>query len=108
MYIAYVLGMALKWSPSEVNIATSLQQEQHMPPQGSSSHSLQFFYLLRTPIIGYLTPLIILGEGETLRLAFVGIVASMFAGFLGVMYFIIFRRVCQLKIHCLCQVLKPH
>ena len=28
-----------------------------------------------------------------MRLAFVGIVASMFAGFLGVMYFIIFRRV---------------
>ena len=38
-------------------------------------------------------PLIVLDSGETLRLAFVGIVASMFAGFLGVMYFIIFRRV---------------
>ena len=30
---------------------------------------------------------------DTLNLAFVGIIASMFAGFLGVMYFIIFRRV---------------
>ena len=37
--------------------------------------------------------LITLGPGDALNLAFIGIVASMFAGFLGVMYFIIFRRV---------------
>ncbi len=93
-YIAYVLGMALKWSPSEVNIATSATT-------GATHASTGFIFTF--PAIFLLAaeaqyelatgPLITLGDGETLRLAFVGIVASMFAGFLGVMYFIIFRRV---------------
>ncbi|RZD37235.1 MAG: hypothetical protein CXT71_08390 [Methanobacteriota archaeon] len=93
-YIAYVLGMALKWSPSEVNIATSATT-------GATHASTGFIFtfpaifLLATDPRYFLAdgPLITLGEGEALRLAFVGIVASMFAGFLGVMYFIIFRRV---------------
>tara|TARA_B110000444_G_scaffold41423_1_gene37383 strand:- start:2074 stop:4440 length:2367 start_codon:yes stop_codon:yes gene_type:complete len=93
-YIAYVLGMALKWSPSEVNIATSATT-------GATHASTGFIFTF--PAIFLLAadqqywladgPLIVLDSGETLRLAFVGIVASMFAGFLGVMYFIIFRRV---------------
>ena len=93
-YIAYVLGMALKWSPSEVNIATSATT-------GATHASTGFIFTF--PAIFLLAadkqywlsdgPLIVLGAGETIRLAFVGIVASMFAGFLGVMYFIIFRRV---------------
>ena len=93
-YIAYLLGMALKWSPSEVNIATSATT-------GATHASTGFIFtfpaifLLATKPEYFLAdgPLITLGEGETMRLAFVGIVASMFAGFLGVMYFIIFRRV---------------
>ena len=48
-------------------------------------------------------PLVVLGEGETMRTAFVGIVASMFAGFLGVMYFIIFRRVWLVEDPYLCR-----
>ena len=93
-YIAYVLGMALKWSPSEVNIATSATT-------GATHASTGFIFtfpaifLLAADTDYWLAdgPLVTLAAGETLRLAFVGIVASMFAGFLGVMYFIIFRRV---------------
>ena len=93
-YIAYVLGMALQWSPSEVNIATSATT-------GATHASTGFIFtfpaifLLATDPKYFLAdgPLITLGDGEAMRLAFVGIVASMFAGFLGVMYFIIFRRV---------------
>ncbi|MEE2985881.1 MAG: OPT/YSL family transporter [Candidatus Thermoplasmatota archaeon] len=93
-YIAYLLGMALKWSPSEVNIATSATT-------GATHASTGFIFtfpaifLLATKEQYFLAdgPMIILAAGETMRLAFVGIVASMFAGFLGVMYFIIFRRV---------------
>ena len=93
-YIAYLLGMALKWSPSEVNIATSATT-------GATHASTGFIFtfpaifLLATKEQYFLAdgPLVVLGAGETMRLAFVGIVASMFAGFLGVMYFIIFRRV---------------
>ncbi len=93
-YIAYVLGMALKWSPSEVNIATSATTGATHASTGFIFTFPAIFLLAANPQY-WLTdgPLIVLGEGETLRLAFVGIVASMFAGFLGVMYFIIFRRV---------------
>ena len=93
-YIAYILGMALRWSPSEVNIATSATT-------GATHASTGFIFTF--PAIFLLASdaryelangaLIDLGTGEAFNLAFVGIVASMFAGFLGVMYFIIFRRV---------------
>ena len=93
-YIAYLLGMALKWSPSEVNIATSATT-------GATHASTGFIFTF--PAIFLLAsdaryelatgPLITLGDGDAVNLAFIGIVASMFAGFLGVMYFIIFRRV---------------
>jgi len=93
-YIAYILGMALKWSPSEVNIATSATT-------GATHASTGFIFTF--PAIFLLAsdaryelangPLITLGDGDAFNLAFIGIVASMFAGFLGVMYFIIFRRV---------------
>ena len=93
-YIAYLLGMALKWSPSEVNIATSATT-------GATHASTGFIFtfpaifLLATKPEYFLAsgPLITLDDGETFTLAFIGIVASMFAGFLGIMYFIIFRRV---------------
>ena len=93
-YIAYVLGMALKWSPSEVNIATSATTGATHASTGFIFTFPAIFLLAANPDYWLSEgPLIVLGEGETLRLAFVGIVASMFAGFLGVMYFIIFRRV---------------
>jgi len=93
-YIAYLLGMALKWSPSEVNIATSATT-------GATHASTGFIFtfpaifLLATKPQYFLAsgPLITLDAGQTFTLAFIGIVASMFAGFLGIMYFIIFRRV---------------
>ena len=93
-YIAYLLGMAMQWSPSEVNIATSATT-------GATHASTGFIFtfpaifLLATKPEYFLAsgPLITLDAGQTFTLAFIGIVASMFAGFLGIMYFIIFRRV---------------
>ncbi|MCS5534583.1 MAG: OPT/YSL family transporter, partial [Candidatus Poseidoniales archaeon] len=93
-YVAYLLGMALKWSPSEVNISTSATT-------GATHASTGFIFTF--PAIFLLSsefkteyhvngaPL--LTGVDVFQLAFIGIVASMFAGFLGVMYFIIFRRV---------------
>ncbi len=93
-YVAYLLGMALKWSPSEVNISTSATT-------GATHASTGFIFTF--PAIFLLSsefkteyhvngaPL--LSGIDVFQLAFIGIVASMFAGFLGVMYFIIFRRV---------------
>ncbi len=93
-YIAYLLGMALKWSPSEVNIATSATTGATHASTGFIFTFPAIFLLATKP--AYLLadgPLVTLQDGDTFTLAFIGIVASMFAGFLGVMYFIIFRRV---------------
>lgn len=93
-YVAYLLGMAMKWSPSEVNIATSATT-------GATHASTGFIFTF--PAIFLLSSLekpeyFVAGEPllssiDVFQLAFIGIIASMFAGFLGVMYFIIFRRV---------------
>ena len=93
-YVAYLLGMALKWSPSEVNISTSATT-------GATHASTGFIFTF--PAIFLLSSEIkteyhvngspLLSGVDVFQLAFIGIVASMFAGFLGVMYFIIFRRV---------------
>ena len=91
-YIAYLLGMALQWSPSEVNISTSATT-------GATYASAGFIFTFPAIfLLAYSQDYLVggdhlLGSVDTMKLAFVGIVASMFAGFLGVMYFIIFRRV---------------
>ncbi|MDA8594787.1 hypothetical protein N9L85_05390, partial [Euryarchaeota archaeon] len=86
-YIAYLLGMALKWSPSEVNIATSATT-------GATHASTGFIFTFPAIFLLASDPKYFLADGplitnaDTFNLAFVGIVASMFAGFLGIMYFI--------------------
>ena len=93
-YIAYLLGMALKWSPSEVNIATSATTGATHASTGFIFTFPAIFLLASQPAYALADgPLVKLEDGEAFTLAFIGIVASMFAGFLGVMYFIIFRRV---------------
>ncbi|MEC8721544.1 MAG: OPT/YSL family transporter [Candidatus Thermoplasmatota archaeon] len=96
-YVAYLLGMALKWSPSEVNISTSATT-------GATHASTGFIFTFPAIfLLAYSTKYQVLDEAgnlvnliqepDVMQLAFIGIIASMFAGFLGVMYFIIFRRV---------------
>ncbi len=91
-YIAYLLGMALQWSPSEVNIATSATT-------GATNASIGFIFTFPAIFLLAYSDDYMIGDGhlissvDTWNLAFIGIIASMFAGFLGVMYFIIFRRV---------------
>tara|TARA_Y100000588_G_scaffold354987_1_gene409745 strand:- start:29 stop:2410 length:2382 start_codon:yes stop_codon:yes gene_type:complete len=91
-YVAYLLGMALQWSPSEVNIATSATT-------GATHASTGFIFTFPAIFLLAYSDNYKVGDGhllssvDTLNLAFIGIIASMFAGFLGVMYFIIFRRV---------------
>ncbi len=91
-YVAYLLGMALQWSPSEVNIATSATT-------GATHASTGFIFTFPAIFLLAYSDDYKVGDGhlissiDTLNLAFIGIIDSMFAGFLGVMYFIIFRRV---------------
>ncbi len=97
-YVAYLLGMALRWTPSEVNIATSATTGATHASTGFIFTFPAIFllafnsdYWIRDSVTGELVPII--ADPNIWQLAFIGIIASMFAGFLGVMYFIIFRRV---------------
>ena len=91
-YVAYLLGMALQWSPSEINISTSATT-------GATNASIGFIFtfpaifLLSSSERYKLGDVFLITSVDTFQIAFIGIIASMFAGFLGVMYFIIFRRV---------------
>ncbi|MCH1511226.1 MAG: OPT/YSL family transporter [Candidatus Thalassarchaeaceae archaeon] len=91
-YVAYLTGMALQWSPSEVNISTSATT-------GATHASTGFIFTFPAIfLLAYsedykLGDVFLITSVDTFQIAFIGIVASMFAGFLGVMYFIIFRRV---------------
>lgn len=91
-YVAYLTGMALQWSPSEVNISTSATT-------GATHASTGFIFTFPAIfLLAYdddykLGDVFLLSSVDTFQIAFIGIIASMFAGFLGVMYFIIFRRV---------------
>ena len=94
-YIAYLLGMALRWTPSEVNIATSATTGATHASTGFIFTFPAIFLLAQT---GANAKYLVGGEAlitspDVWQLAFIGIIASMFAGFLGIMYFIIFRRV---------------
>ncbi len=96
-YVAYLLGMALKWSPSEVNIATSATTGATHASTGFIFTFPAIFllaYSTRYQVLDDTGQLVnLIQEPDVMQLAFIGIIASMFAGFLGVMYFIIFRRV---------------
>lgn len=92
-YFAYLLGMALKWSPSEVNIATSATTGATHASTGFIFTFPAIFLLASHPDYALEGGARLINDPDIFRLAFIGIVASMFAGFLGVMYFIIFRRV---------------
>ncbi|GIR07962.1 MAG: hypothetical protein CM15mP18_2910 [Methanobacteriota archaeon] len=73
--------MALKWSPSEVNIATSATTGATHAPTG---FIFTFpIFLLASQAQYELAPGPDLLVKARPRLAFIGIVASMFAGFLG-------------------------
>ena len=94
-YIAYLLGMALRWTPSEINIATAATTGATHASTGFIFTFPAIFLLAQTgPSAKYLVGgEALINDPNIWQLAFIGIIASMFAGFLGVMYFIIFRRV---------------
>ena len=92
-YFAYLFGMALRWSPSEVNISTSATTGATHASTGFIFTFPAIFLLATSSDYTLAGGSHLINDPDTFRLAFIGIIASMFAGFLGVMYFIIFRRV---------------
>ena len=98
-YVVYLIGIAGKWRPSELNIATSSSTGATYISTGFiftfpamyllSHHETSGRYVLGTdPATGEYIYLI-----NGIPDMFVALVATIVAGFLGVLYFIIFRRI---------------
>ncbi len=95
-YVAYLAAMALRWSPGEVNLSASASTGASMVCTGfvftypaiyllaySTKYEMNGSYLVDSSL---LLP-------HSWALAGVAMVASILGGFLGCLYFIIFRRV---------------
>ncbi|HIC61621.1 MAG TPA: hypothetical protein EYO72_02640, partial [Marine Group III euryarchaeote] len=95
-YVAYLAAMALRWSPGEVNLSASASTGASMVCTGfvftypaiyllaySTRYEMNGTYLVDSSL---LLP-------NSWALAGVAMVASILGGFLGCLYFIIFRRV---------------
>ncbi len=95
-YVAYLAAMALRWSPGEVNLSASASTGASMVCTGfvftypaiyllaySTKYEMNGTYLVDSSL---LLP-------NSWALAGVAMVASILGGFLGCLYFIIFRRV---------------
>ena len=96
-YVAYLAAMALRWSPGEVNLSASAST-------GASMVCTGFVFTYPAIYLLAISPKYVLADGSHLidsslllpdswALAGVAMVASILGGFLGCLYFIIFRRV---------------
>jgi len=83
-YISYLIGMGLFWKPTEINLSSGAST-------GASMICTGFVFTFPAMyILAYEDGYISTGSFPPM---YVPITATIFAGFLGVMYFIIFRRV---------------
>ncbi len=98
-YIAYILGMALRWKPTQINIASGSATATEKTVTGFVftfpaiyllAYSTQYVMSDGNPLI----PPSMIHSSNILPLA---MVASFFASMLGMMYFIIFRRLWQVE-----------
>ncbi len=92
-YVAYLLGLSLKWSPGELNVSAATSTGAAMICTGFVFTYPAIYLLAISP--DYSPHLIddTLLLPNSWALAGVALLATVLGGFLGVMYFIIFRRV---------------
>jgi len=95
MYIIYLSGMALRWKPSEINIVAAAADAASMISMGFI-FSYPAIYLLKyssdfaigkNPVDGSLLFLV-----KDIPPIWIAIVASILSGWLGTVYFVLFRR----------------
>jgi uncharacterized oligopeptide transporter (OPT) family protein len=94
-YLAYLIGLALKWKPTEINIAAGACS-------GAFGTAAGFVFSFPAIYLLAYSDNYVMAEGaRTITPAFldsfplvgIAISASLFSGLLGVLYFIIFRRI---------------
>ncbi len=98
-YVAYLIGIWLKWEPSELNIATGASTGATYISTGFIFTFPAMYLLSNHETTGSYVIGVDAASSEYIYLIndiptmFVALVATILAGFLGVLYFIIFRRI---------------
>jgi len=98
-YVAYLVGIAGKWKPSELNIATGASTGATYISTGFIFTFPAMYLLSNEEVSGRYVLGVDPTSGEYIYLIndiptmFVALVATILAGFLGVLYFTIFRRI---------------
>ncbi|MGA1866554.1 MAG: OPT/YSL family transporter [Thermoplasmatota archaeon] len=98
-YVSYLVGMALRWKPSQVNIASGSATATDRTVTGFV-FTFPAIYLLAYSsqyVMSDGNPLIPPGIIESSNIVPLAMVASFFASIMGMMYFIIFRRLWQVE-----------
>lgn len=96
-YVAYLSAMALRWSPGEVNLSASASTGASMVCTGFVFTYPAIYLLAYSPNYALADKSHLIDSSlllpDSWALAGVAMVASILGGFLGCLYFIIFRRV---------------
>jgi len=98
-YVSYLVGMAMKWKPSQVNIASGSATATDRTVTGFV-FTFPAIYLLAYSsqyVMSDGNPLIDPAMIEGSKIVPLAMVASLFASLMGMMYFIIFRRLWQVE-----------
>ena len=98
-YVSYLVGMAMRWKPSQVNIASGSATATDRTVTGFV-FTFPAIYLLAYSsqyVMNTGEPLIDPGLIESSNIVPLAMVASFFASIMGMMYFIIFRRLWQVE-----------
>jgi uncharacterized oligopeptide transporter (OPT) family protein len=91
-YIIYILGLSLKWSPTEINIGSGAATAAEKTIIGFA-YTFPAIYLLSIKGVEGFDGIVVGERFSSIALLITIIVCSIFASFLGLMYFIIFRRI---------------
>jgi len=98
-YVSYLVGMAMRWKPSQVNIASGSATATDRTVTGFV-FTFPAIYLLAYSsqyVMSNGDPLIPPGMIESSNIVPLAMIASFFASLMGMMYFIIFRRLWQVE-----------
>jgi hypothetical protein len=98
-YVSYLVGMALRWNPTQVNIASGSATATDRTVTGFVFTFPAIFLLAYSSqyVMSDGNPLIDPALIESSNIVPLAMVASLFASMMGLMYFIIFRRIWQVE-----------
>ncbi|MCK5560295.1 MAG: OPT/YSL family transporter [Thermoplasmata archaeon] len=93
IYVTYLMGLAMRWSPTQINIAAGGASGADKTCTGFVFTFPSIFLLAYSARYAGVGGSRLVSESDISMLLPIALVSAIFAAFMGVMYFIIFRRI---------------